>query len=132
MMKKLINRIFGKKEKPKYDLLDATNYKPSIEEIKHFTTRWNLDFPIDRWWRRKHSVAFNSPIHREVSFIDMRIEWEEDKLFDRVYSDQENEYELDSGEYMKEVDEKELTPEQAKKEALDEFLNTDLSKFDDK
>lgn len=42
---------------------------------------WNNKFPLDRWWRIKHKVPFMSPVHRESSFINQLIEFEEDKLF---------------------------------------------------
>jgi len=115
----LINKIFGKKD-TKYEKLDVTNYNPSVDDVKGFITKWNINFPIDRWWRRKHDVAFNSPTHREVSFLDMRIEWEEDKLFDSVYGEQKNPYEMNKGEYMiKKEDNR--TEEEKQKEFKDQF-----------
>lgn len=66
---------------------------------KNFIYEWNHKFPIDRWWRQKHKVAFNSPIHREISFVDMRIEWEEDNLFNRIIEDFE--YIPNTGDYLK-------------------------------
>lgn len=42
---------------------------------------WNIRFPIDRWWRNKHSVAFNSPEHRESNFIDQMYEYQEEVLY---------------------------------------------------
>jgi len=115
----LINKIFGKKD-TKYEKLDVTNYNPSVDDVKGFITKWNINFPIDRWWRRKHDVAFNSPTHREVSFLDMRIEWEEDKLFDSVYEEQKNPYDINKGEYMiKKEDNR--TEEEKQKEFKDQF-----------
>lgn len=81
------------------------NYNPVIlNEIdnsypKDFIYEWNHKFPIDRWWRQKHKVAFNSSIHREISFIDIRIEWEEDNLFNRISNDIE--YIPNQGNFMK-------------------------------
>ena len=53
----------------------------SIDDLKDFIFKWTIDFPIDRWWRKKHGVIFNSSIHREVSFIDMFVEFLEDELY---------------------------------------------------
>lgn len=102
---------------------------PSIHEVKTFVLEWNINFPIDRWWRKKHNVAFNSPMHREVSFLDMRFEWEEDKLYDKLY-EPENDYKINSGNYMKKEKESDM-PEDLKRETFKkEFLETDLSQFD--
>jgi len=81
------------------------NYKPILlNEIdkdypKNFIYEWNHKFPIDRWWRQKYKVAFNSSIHRELSFIDMKIEWEEDRLFDKISDDIK--YVPNIGEFLK-------------------------------
>lgn len=59
--------------------------------LKDFVYSWNNNFPIDRWWRQKHQVAFNSSVHRESCFIDMYFEFLEDKLWERVTREQEDE-----------------------------------------
>lgn len=56
----------------------------SLDELKDFILNWNIDFPIDRWWRKRHGVIFNSSAHREVSFIDMFIEFIEEGLYEDV------------------------------------------------
>ena len=50
-------------------------------ELVQNVINWNNRFPLDRWWRIKHNVAFMSPVHRESSFIHQLMEFEEDKLF---------------------------------------------------
>lgn len=50
-------------------------------ELVQNVINWNNRFPLDRWWRIKHNVAFMSPVHRESSFIHQLLEFEEDKLF---------------------------------------------------
>jgi len=54
---------------------------PTLEQIKSFVQWWNVSYPLDRWWREKHSVAFNSAEHRAMSFVDMKLEFEEDILY---------------------------------------------------
>lgn len=49
--------------------------------FRDWVIRYNNRFPIDRWWREKHSIPFNSSSHREISPVDMKFEHEEDKLF---------------------------------------------------
>lgn len=61
------------------------------DELESFILNWNIDFPVDRWWRQKHSVAFNSAAHREVSFLDMYMEYYEDSLFQRMTKQTERE-----------------------------------------
>ena len=46
-----------------------------------FIKKWNYLYPIDIWWRKKYNVPFGSIKHREMSFIDMFIEFEEDNFF---------------------------------------------------
>jgi alanine dehydrogenase len=41
---------------------------------------WNNTCPVDRWWRKKHGIAFASPAHRASSFIEMYFEYLEDKV----------------------------------------------------
>ena len=51
-------------------------------EFDRFIFRWH-DFPFDYWWRKKYHIAFGSSAHREMSFIDMYIEWREDMIVSR-------------------------------------------------
>ncbi len=53
------------------------------EEINNFLTRWHNDFLLDYWWRRKHNVAFGSSAHREMNFLDMLIEYQEELMIRR-------------------------------------------------
>lgn len=50
-------------------------------ELIQGVINWNRKFPLDRWWRQKHSVPFMSPAHRESSFIHQLMEYEEDRMF---------------------------------------------------
>jgi len=51
-----------------------------ISEFKEFIVRWDSEFSIDLWWRRKNNIRFNSSEHRESSFIDMYFEYLEEKI----------------------------------------------------
>lgn len=61
----------------------------NIGKLESFILEWNIDFPVDRWWREKHKVAFNSASHREVSFLDMYWEFYEDSLYQKMISQKE-------------------------------------------
>ena len=43
------------------------------KSVDDFVNRWHSGFILDYWWRRKHNVAFGSPEHRRMNFIDMYI-----------------------------------------------------------
>lgn len=43
--------------------------------------RWNNKFPVDFWWRQKHKVPFLSKCHREQSFLNQLMEYQEELLF---------------------------------------------------
>ncbi len=47
-------------------------------EVNNFLTGWHNDFILDFWWRKKYGVAFGSAAHREMNFIDMFIEYQEE------------------------------------------------------
>lgn len=53
-------------------------------EVSNFLTQWHNDFILDYWWRKKHNVAFGSTAHREMNFIDMFIEYQEDIIIKRA------------------------------------------------
>lgn len=70
-------------------------------ELVQSVINWNRRFPLDRWWRMKHNVAFMSPVHRESSFIHQLLEFEEDKLFLQDNSSDKEEYVPNIGEFLK-------------------------------
>ena len=100
---------------------------PSKSDLESFIYKWNTDYPIDRWWREKHKVAFNSPEHRVVSFLDLYIEWKEDEIYNKAMgiSLKNSLYRPDEGDWLTEQE------VNIQKETID-FEKLDLSKFDDK
>lgn len=50
--------------------------------VDRFIFQWH-DFPFDYWWRKKYRVPFGSAAHREMSFVDMYIEYREDLMVTR-------------------------------------------------
>lgn len=76
--------------------------------VNNFLHHWHSDFVLDYWWRKKYHVPFGSEEHRNMSFIDMYIEYMEDKKIQRLREQEENmRYSVDGGETMsqKEIDE---------------------------
>lgn len=64
----------------------SKNQKANVlrTEVSNFLTRWHNDFILDYWWRKKHDVAFGSATHREMNFIDMFIEYQEEVIIKRA------------------------------------------------
>lgn len=70
----------------------------TVEDIKTFMIRWNNQFPIDFWWRKKYNIPFLSQKHRECSFIHQLMEFQEDRLYKEI-EDQIKQEELDYDKY---------------------------------
>jgi hypothetical protein len=68
-------------------------------DIRKKIIRWNLRFPMDRVWRKKYNVAFNSPAHRESNFLDQLFDIEEDSLFNEYLNNKE--YIPNVGDWLK-------------------------------
>lgn len=82
-------------------------------DLKTFIINWNNLFPLDRWYREKYKIPFNSKKHLKASQVDILLEYIEKISFkeysDDMISDIENKKLLDKGEWLKptEVTEKE-------------------------
>jgi hypothetical protein len=106
---KYIVHIFVKQKKS-YDL----GYKLSLDDFERQIYEWNKNNPIDRYYREKHGIRFNSPEHRVCNFIDMAFEYYEDCLFNI----KKKEYKL--GDYL--IEQKQ---EVISNEKLIEFFESD-------
>ena len=114
------------KKKQKYQPI-IVNVKDD-EFIKEFIYNWNINCPIDKWYRDKYKIAFNSPTHRAISFIDILIEYEEFKVFDEMKPDI---YEPNKGDWIDTTTTEEHLTEEEKLELYKkEFEDIDLSKYD--
>lgn len=69
------------------------------KNIQMFVRSWNVKYPIDKWWRFKYNVPFNSPQHNAMTLMDMRIEYEESLLFEELLKSQEQDDDLNSVNY---------------------------------
>lgn len=70
------------------------------EDVKNFILEWNVKFPLDKWWREKHKVAFLSTSHKQASFIHQLLEWEEENLFEELRNPKK-EYVPNVGRFLK-------------------------------
>ncbi len=94
------------------------SFSLETKDIRSFIEDWNIKYPIDRWWRQKFGVAFGSKQHLEQSMIDMRIAYEEDRMYEKIASEVESDKEFNvkyvpgSGNWLKkQPDHEEMTAE---------------------
>jgi len=73
-------------------------------EVQGFVEEWLVEYPIDYWWRKKFNVPFGSREHFEQTFINMVVQFEEEKLF-KKYQNTEIQYVPGSGEIVNVTDE---------------------------
>jgi hypothetical protein len=107
----------------------------SIEDIRKFALDWNTKYPIDRYWRKKHKVAFNSELHRQTSLLDMRIEFEEDGLFkeaERVEEKDKFIYQVGTNNYLKPKAKFAIMSEEETDDLFDQIDVTQIKEIDDK
>lgn len=96
-----------------------------------FIINWNDKFPLDRWWRNKYKVSFNSKKHRNTSYYDIFIEWLEENMFAEYIKHSSKEIARDrmyeqEKDWFLQIEDKEQ-----EKGLINQFDNLDLSKFDE-
>lgn len=114
-------RVF---QQPESGFLHDVAYQK--ENVEQFVVNWNATFPIDRWYRKKYNIKFNSIEHRDLSLMDMYFEYMEELTISELTK--VNNYVPNVGKYMKTAPQKELTLEDVQKE-MEEI---DFSLYDDK
>lgn len=107
----------------------------NIDDLKEFVIRWNKDYPLDFWWRHHFKIPFGSSRHREVDFVDQRIDYEEQKILTQareeqisgkiIYDDQ------DVVDFLAEDSDKKIV-KMSQKEIEEEFDNLDTAQFEEK
>lgn len=50
-------------------------------DLEKFVIDWNNKFPLDRWYRKKYNLRFNSSQHRGTNLVDIYFEFIEDRLY---------------------------------------------------
>lgn len=72
------------------------------ENLRELVKKWNSLFPLDRWYREKYNIPFNSEKHRQLSMIDMFFEYYEWYLYHyKPKVDKENRREDNKEPYIK-------------------------------
>lgn len=52
-------------------------------DIKQLVIDWNNQNPLDRLFRIKNHIVFNSPQHRQTNQLDILFEYIEEKMFEQ-------------------------------------------------
>lgn len=91
-----------------------------LKNLKEEIIIWNMQFPVDKWWRDKYKIPFMSKLHRDCSFINQLFEYEEERIFKETFKEQSN-YIPNIGEYLN-VDESDL-------EAMSKLAQDELRKL---
>lgn len=95
-------------------------------DLREFIIKWNNDNPLDRMFREKYNIPFNSPQHRELNQIDICLEFIESDIFSSYMKDAkieiEKEEEYQKGRWLKER-------EISKVEEENLFAKIDVGKF---
>lgn len=98
------------------------------DDVDRFIFDWH-EFSFDYWWRKKYNVPFGSQVHREMNFIDMYIEHQEELLLQKVSDNYSEEQDEEENKTLGIHGDKEVV--KLSKEEIDEdYENLDLSKFD--
>lgn len=91
----------------------------SKNPFNSFIISWNNSFPLDKWFRKKYNLAFNSEAHRAANPIDIFFEWREEQLFEEFESnhtkDKEKQLQYEKGVWL----EPRISEEQATMDAFD-------------
>ena len=101
------------------------------QKVNAFLFAWHR-FAIDYWWRKKYGVAFGSPQHREMNFIDMYIEYQEEILLNKeiLRGELEDETELDKELGIETDESNRRTVDVSPQEIDEDYDKLDLSEFD--
>ena len=102
---------------------------------REFIISWNNLYPLDRWWRKKYNIPFNSPKHRAVSYIDIYYEWLEDHMFEEFIEREGEELKkLDhyqkTGQWLFDQTNTEERKSKEEQKLIDLFEKADIGDFD--
>lgn len=71
---------------------------------RRFIIQWNNENPLDRWYREKHKIGFNTQQHRETNQFDIYLEFLEELAYreydERMEKELYQEEKLAKGEWL--------------------------------
>lgn len=108
-----------------------TSSKITIDNIRNWVRWWNVTYPIDRWWRQKHKIAFGSPEHLQQNMLDMRIEFEEELVYmeERIKDRNKSKYRRGQGDWLNKARLREIEADQVD-DVFESIDVTELQKKD--
>lgn len=99
------------------------------KRVDNFLSSWH-QFPIDYWWRKRYHVPFGSSQHREMNFIDMYIEFQEEVAINRAINHTDYDEDEAENEALGLVSTNKKVVKVTEKEIDEDFEKLDLSQFD--
>lgn len=107
--------------------MEKTKNNNLRRDLRTFIINWNKKWPIDFWWRKKYNVPFGSEKHRQADFIQMYLDYEEDKMMRKIY---ESKIESPKDSRFEEQFKKSGVGEGMTQDQIDDdFENIDLSSY---
>lgn len=112
-------------------------------DLESFMINWNISYPYDRSWRKRHNIPFMSEAHKNMCLLDILLEEKEEVLFYEMYQDQIEKEKKKEEEFEIDLESRDYSPglnnwlksseDRLTDEELDErFDNLDLSAFNQK
>lgn len=56
-------------------------YTSPTNSVGEFVKWWNIQFPLDKWYRVKYNIVWGSKRHKKTSLFTIYYEYEEEKVF---------------------------------------------------
>lgn len=78
---------FRKKKQQSNKVENVIQIKPNLKGVKDEIYKWNSLYPLDKWWRDKYKISYNSDEHRNSCLLDIAQEYQEQKIFNKMYED---------------------------------------------
>ena len=99
--------------------------------VDNFIIEWNRRHPIDFLWRKKYKVSFGSPEHRQMTHLDMYIEFREIKMIELSRKEAERKKDEEDMRLLGvKSDPRKAVKKMTKKELDEEYDNLDINQFD--
>lgn len=82
-------------------------------DLPSFILEWSIKYPIDRIWRNKYNIPFNSKSHQDVFIIDMLVDISQDHLYRSIKDiERVRPYSPGVGNYLKKAKVEKITQEE--------------------
>lgn len=100
------------------------------EVTRNFLIEWNYLFPLDRWWREKHGVAFLSKKHKKITQLQITYEYLEEQMFDEFVKESNRRKEIEQN-YKKGIWVIDRSSDITETDEEELFKNLNISEFND-